>query len=204
VGPAPRSARRGTATPSSWIRRITAPISLHDPWGQAEEGLVDHQQAWPRHEAAGDGDHLLLAARERVRELPAPLVQERKQPLDASERRLALAPGRPVMRAEQEVVADGEKRKKAAPLQHVGDPFADDAVCREPVDGAVGESHAAAPRAQQSRDGVHERRLPGAVGAEQGHDSASLTGWNVPQHRKSPYATSGRRRSGASRHTWPR
>src|SRR5580765_4605520 len=36
---------------------------LHDDGRQAERGLVEHEDARPRHERAADGEHLLLAAR---------------------------------------------------------------------------------------------------------------------------------------------
>ena len=39
---------------------------LHEQRGQAEGGLVEQQQPRPGHQRAGDGQHLLLAARERA------------------------------------------------------------------------------------------------------------------------------------------
>ena len=45
-------------------------------------------------------------------------------------------------------------------------------VGRQAVDALALEMDAARPRAQQPRDRVHERRLAGAVGAEEGHDFA--------------------------------
>ena len=41
---------------------------LHDDGRKAERGLVEQQQAGLGHQAAGDRDHLLLAARERPAE----------------------------------------------------------------------------------------------------------------------------------------
>ena len=35
---------------------------LHDDGREAERGLVEHEEARPRHERAADGEHLLLAA----------------------------------------------------------------------------------------------------------------------------------------------
>ncbi len=45
---------------------------IHDAGGEAEEGLVDHEQPRAGHEAAGDRHHLLFAARQRVGELAGP------------------------------------------------------------------------------------------------------------------------------------
>src|SRR5213080_43579 len=38
---------------------------IHHLWGEAQRWLVDHQQFRPGHQSATDGDHLLLAARQR-------------------------------------------------------------------------------------------------------------------------------------------
>ena len=45
---------------------------------EAERRLVEQQDARPRHQAAGDRQHLLLAAREQARALVQPLAQARK------------------------------------------------------------------------------------------------------------------------------
>src|SRR5258705_7968095 len=51
---------------------------LGDRGGQAEGGLVEQDEPRPGHEAAADGEHLLLAAREGARGLAAALGQDRK------------------------------------------------------------------------------------------------------------------------------
>jgi hypothetical protein len=45
---------------------------------QAERGLVQDQQPRLGHQAAADGQHLLLAAAQRAGELPRALAQPRK------------------------------------------------------------------------------------------------------------------------------
>src|SRR6185503_12060251 len=48
----------------------------HHARRKAEERLVDHQKLRPRHQAARDGHHLLLAAGERMRELRAARLEQ--------------------------------------------------------------------------------------------------------------------------------
>src|SRR5205823_14949514 len=71
---------------------------LHHAWREAEERLVHHEKLWPRHQAARDRDHLLLAAGKRVRELRAACPEERQERLEASERFLAMRAGARVVR----------------------------------------------------------------------------------------------------------
>src|SRR5262245_4813680 len=58
---------------------------VDDGRGKAERGLVEQEQARPRHERAPDGHHLLLAAGERAGELPPTLAQDRERRVDALE-----------------------------------------------------------------------------------------------------------------------
>ena len=60
---------------------------------EAERGLVEHDEARLPHQAAGDRQHLLLAARQRAGELPAPLGEAREQG-EHARRALARAPAR--------------------------------------------------------------------------------------------------------------
>ena len=65
--------------------------ALHDRRRQAQRGLVEHHQIRRAHQAAADGEHLLLAARQRAGGLRAPLGEHRKQRIDAIEIVRALA-----------------------------------------------------------------------------------------------------------------
>src|SRR6266567_8608203 len=47
----------------------------HDP----EARLVEHEEAWPRHEGAGDGQHLSLPAAESTRTLARALSENGKE-----------------------------------------------------------------------------------------------------------------------------
>src|SRR3954468_1169156 len=48
---------------------------LHHERREAERGLVEHDELRRTHQAAADGEHLLLAARQGAGELRAPLLQ---------------------------------------------------------------------------------------------------------------------------------
>src|SRR4051812_24569468 len=52
----------------------------HNHWRKTERGLVEQQKARSRHQRASDGEHLLLATRQRAATLVQPLLQARKQP----------------------------------------------------------------------------------------------------------------------------
>src|SRR5688500_9847545 len=51
---------------------------LHEQWRQSERRLVEHEQAGIGHQAAADGEHLLLAARKRSAELLLALFEPRE------------------------------------------------------------------------------------------------------------------------------
>ena len=51
----------------------------HDQRREAERRLVEQQQPRPRHQRAGDRQHLLLAARQRAAALVQALLQAREQ-----------------------------------------------------------------------------------------------------------------------------
>src|SRR5262249_36260954 len=58
---------------------------LHDQRGKAERWLIEQEQAGPRHEGAGDRQHLLLAARECSAALGLALLENRESLESASE-----------------------------------------------------------------------------------------------------------------------
>src|SRR5262249_62247886 len=57
----------------------------HHDGSEAERRLVEEQAAGPGHEPAPDGEHLLLAARERPAALLPPLAQPREELVDVLE-----------------------------------------------------------------------------------------------------------------------
>ena len=151
---------------------------LHDEGRQAERRLVAQEQPRPAHQRAADGEHLLLAARQRARELRAPLAQHGKQAIGLvharrrAARRKSRAAGQRVA-AQLEVVEHGEVAEDAAPLRHQRDARAEDRLGRlaghvAPVERARGRP----PAPMQPGDGAEQRRLARAVGADQRHQLA--------------------------------
>ena len=69
---------------SSRIRRTRAPISRPSRGARPEERLVDHEEPRPRHQAARDRHHLLLAAGERVGELRPARPEQGEKGFDAA------------------------------------------------------------------------------------------------------------------------
>ena len=162
---------------------MSPPIVLHHHGGQTQEGLVDHQQAGPGHEPARDGDHLLLAARQRVRELSPPLADDGKQALDQSQCLVAMGAGGGVVGAQHHVVEHGEKGKQATALQHVRQALARGAMGGQAVDAGAAEGDATSAWRDQPGDGVHQRGLARAVRPEHGHDLAvAHVHGRLPQH----------------------
>src|SRR5882724_650757 len=178
--------------------------ALDDLGREAEERLVDHEQPRPRHEAARDGDHLLLAAGQRVRRLAGARGDDREELGDALVFGLAGAAGRRVIAAEPDVLAHAEVREEAPPLEHVGDAAADDAVSGQTRDGLALEGDGA--RAQQARDAVHQGGLAAAVGAEEGDHLAALDGQARPPERLvvAEQDVEARDLEHHGRHAWPR
>src|SRR5881296_1607138 len=86
---------------------------------QAERGLVHEEEPGPRHQGAGDREHLLLAAGERAGELCLSLAQQREQREDLVQPGPELLTVDPGERPHLEVLVDGERREKLAAL---GDP----------------------------------------------------------------------------------
>ena len=135
---------------------------------QAFQGLVEEQELWIEHEGAGDGEHLLFAARQMASQIGAALLQARKHVVHLSH-----GPGSGTGHRRQ-VLVHGQGFKDVALLRHPAD-----AGARTRVRGCVGEiaaregEHAAAS-AGDADDRVDERRLAGAVAAEHRQRAAAL------------------------------
>src|SRR6266545_4155467 len=90
---------------------------LDEERGQAEARLVEHEQRRLAHERPPDGAHLLLAAGEAPRDLPAPLREARERREYLLEVPGGVLPDAGGVAAEIEVLADGELRPELAPLR---------------------------------------------------------------------------------------
>jgi hypothetical protein len=137
-----------------------------DDGGEAQADLVAQQHARVGHERASDGRHLLLAARQGLGRRLAPLGEHGKQVIDAIERPVCVVA--PAVGADLEVLLYAERRKQPPPLRHQRDARAH-YLCRgQPANGPAAEDDAFGRRRQQADKGFQERRLAGAVGADDG------------------------------------
>jgi hypothetical protein len=158
---------------------------LGDDGGRETEGrLVEQQQARPAHERAADGQHLLLAARKIARVLMPPLGKDREQCEHPRQILLGHAPAaaRGAV-AEAEVLLDRERAEDATALGHH-----DHAAARHRVSGTSHEARAveadlALGGAHQAADRFQQRRLAGAVGADDRHRLALCNGERNLVHR---------------------
>ena len=146
-----------------------APDLLDDDRSEAFGGLVEHQEARAGAQDAGDGQHLLLAARQLAAAAREPLAQvgeERIDPLDAH------PPGLGDHRRQEQVLLDREAREDRALLRAERDAEPGDALDRQADELAVLEHDRAAAFADDAHDRLERRGLAGAVSPEQGHDLA--------------------------------
>ena len=152
--------------------------------GQAEEGLVDHQQRGramrpraiaticcsPPDSVCASWSRARLGRRGRA---PRPA---RASPRDAAGRAGLWAPSSTFSRT----VRKGNRRRRSSTCAM---PMPDDAVRRAGRRCAGRRNDAPGARAQQPRDRVHERRLAGAVRAEDADDLARRHAeLGLPQH----------------------
>ena len=140
---------------------------------EAQRRLVEQQDARLRHQAARDGEHLLLAAGEQPGAARQPFAQAR----EALQQRLDLGFAidiPPRVCAEHDVVAHGQFGKHLAAFRHQRDAARGDPMRGQLLDPLVVEHDRARHRPQQAGHRAHRRRLAGAVGAEQRHHLAGL------------------------------
>jgi len=172
TGPWRRSARRAASSFLPVDRVDGREDLLDEHGGQAHRRLVEQQQARARHEGTRDGEHLLLAARERAGHLRHALLEAREQLEDAVEVGVDVAVGTEV-RAHGQVFAHRQPIEDSPALGHVRDPARDDLVRGDAGERVAVEDDGAAARDEEARDGLERGRLAGAVVAEQRHDLAA-------------------------------
>src|SRR5581483_2027901 len=134
---------------------------------ETERRLVEQQEPRPLHDGAPEREHLLLPARERARLLGASLLEPREVLEDARE--VVLERTAPDVRAEAEVLPDGELREGAPPLRDVGDAESRHRLRPFPCDRPPRELDRPAPT-HRSGHGAQRRRLAGPVRAEDRDD----------------------------------
>ena len=143
---------------------------------QTQARLVEHDDGRVRHEGTSHGQHLLLAAGERPRRQVDPVREAREELKGGSPSSgISLVP-HPDPPPEGEVVLDGERWEDETVLWHVRQPAGGDLLGPEPRDVLAIECDSASSGAEQARDGSQQRRLAGAVGADDGDQLAGIDG----------------------------
>ncbi len=199
-----------TAMPSSLMRRTAASMAPTIERRKAERRLVEKEQARPRHQRTRDRDHLLLAARELAGRAGELVLERREERERGGERLAPMRLGARQVAAELEVLAHRHAGEEAPPLRHDGDARRAEAMRRQARDVAAVKDEAAGARALDAGDGVDQRRLAGAVRAD---DREQLAGTNLdrdaPERRRRAVRDLevahfkqrlGRRRKGARAH----
>jgi hypothetical protein len=152
-----------------------------------------------------EGEHLLLAAGQRLRALRRPLPQDGEQRFDELEVGPRLGGG-PTPERGHEVLPHRQLAKEAAVLGHVDDPAARDPLRVHPLDPLAVELHRALPRLvlEEAGDAAQERRLACAVGAEDGQDLARVELHRRSRERYEPVEVRGLDPLDAQQHQLPR
>ncbi len=190
---------------------------LNEARRQAEGRLVEHEQASARHQAAANGQHLLLAAREGAGHLAHALGEARQQGQNPFEFRLAMGPRAPVEARQQQVLADAHLGKHETAFGNLDDAALDPMLRRELRYVLAFEQDRSRHRRHDARETVDQGRLAGVVGAQEPDDLASLeperdaldgrhaavTGRQVA-HLKHRAPRQNRRRSRSGRGRWSR
>ena len=146
---------------------------LHQQRCQPQTRLVEQQVARLGHERAAHRDHLLLARRTGTRRVGCDDPADREQlvdPLQVGRERPAFG-----VRADPEVLLDGQLAEDPAALHHLRDAASHDprgvvVVDRRLVQADRALRDLSVMHVEQTGDGAKQRRLPGTVGAQERHD----------------------------------
>src|SRR6185295_3005780 len=141
---------------------------LNEDRREAHAWLVQQQHAGVRHEAPGDGKHLLLTAAERSGDLLEALADSGKELQHA-----LLGIGDPFLIGEKEgtdleIFSDGQAAEDAAAFGHLDDTPADDAVSRNIAQGLAVISDLTLAGTENSRNRLQRRALASTIGADEG------------------------------------
>ena len=164
---------------------------------EPERELVDHQQARLLDERHAEREHLLLAAGEVAGRLVEPVAQDREQLEHVLGRRrrraaLSLRCSHAASRRFSATVSDGNTPCAAG---HLHDAAPGDLVRRRVGHVAAVEHDRAVGRLDEAGDRLQQRRLAGAVGAEQ-RDDLALVDLEVRRRTAPARRRSARRRCG--------
>ena len=141
--------------------------------GEAHRRLVEQEARGAAHQRAGDGEHLLLAAGEAAGDEVALLLQDREH--GEGVRHVLLHPVVGVEEgAEAQVLLDRQVGEDLPALGRLGEAVADALVGRDGGEALAAEGDGAAGDRLDAGEAAQERRLAGAVGADDGDDLAGV------------------------------
>src|SRR5207247_10225394 len=126
------------------------------------------------HEAAGDCQHLLLTARQRMCPLSSPLLQPWKEPVHTLQR---LCTTRPCLRqpcSQEQILLHREVGKYATPFQDVHAASGNDSMRGKAIDALTAKADRPCRARYESRHGVEDGALARAVGPQERDDAAGL------------------------------
>ena len=139
---------------------------------QRRTRFVEQHHLRLRHQSAADAQHLQFTAGQGRSELPAPFGQAREELVDLLERPPHLRPVADQECTQAQILFDRHARIGFLALGHLDQPAAHDPIGTQPVDALAAEANGASPGLHEPGDSFQQRRLAGAVAAEEGHDLA--------------------------------
>ncbi|MGY4377548.1 hypothetical protein ACVWZ3_005187 [Bradyrhizobium sp. i1.3.6] len=153
--------------------RIASKIWRAISGASPSEGSSSSSRRGAAHQGAADCQHLLLAAGQRSAALGVALLQAREQREHALQRGLAFGVGASGgVRPHLEVFRHAHAREDAAAFRRLRDAQMGDLVGRNVGDVSAFVQDLAGAGARLAEDRHHQRRLAGAVGADQRDDLA--------------------------------
>src|SRR5215470_2083655 len=146
----------------------------HHDGSEAERRLVEEQAAGPGHEPAPDGEHLLLAARERAAALLPPLAQPREELVYVLEIAGDGAAIRALIGAHAEIVEHGELGEDLPTFGHQHEAAGHALEGQEARDVLVEVAHGPARELLEAGDDAESGGLARRVGSDHADDLATL------------------------------
>ena len=135
-------------------------------------GLVEEQELRVRHQRATDGQHLLLAARQGLGPLPAPLPEPREMLEHAVQILRHLLAVAAQVGAGVEVLLDRQVGEDAPALRHLRDSQRHHLLGEGAVDALATEPDLALGQRLETGNRAQQRALPRPVGADDGDHRA--------------------------------
>ena len=148
------------------------PVFTHDGGRESQGGFVEHDKRGAAHQAAADGEHLLLAAGERAGDLLSPFSEPRKEGQYFVHRLHRFGAGARQCGAQLEVLRHCQTGKNLPSLGDLADSQITDFMRLETRYFASGKANLACAGPFDAGDGAYQGSLAGAIGADNGDDLA--------------------------------